>query len=168
MTFNDSVKEFLRLRRELADYFDETHNRDIFDYIPPQKTNQIFTDKDTVQKMLALAERENPGCFDDPDRTFVDLYMKSGTFAAGLVKRLYASPRLKELYPDKADRLRHIFAAQVYGLAPTEIIFRIVVNYVLGFGIPIDKHNLRKADALDAAKDDSLDDLLGRLYECNE
>lgn len=168
VTFNDSVKEFLRLRRELADYFDENRNRDIFDYIPPQKTNQIFTDKDTVQKMLALAERENPGCFDDPDRTFVDLYMKSGTFAAGLVKRLYASPRLKELYPDKADRLRHIFAAQVYGLAPTEIIFRIVVNYVLGFGIPIDKHNLRKADALDAAKDDSLDTLLGRLYECNE
>ena len=91
--------------------------------------------------------------------------MKSGTFAAGIVKRLYASPRMKELYPDKADRLRHIFAAQVYGLAPTEIIYRIAINYVLGFGIEIDKHNLRKADALDAAKADKLDELLEKLYD---
>lgn len=165
VTFNDAVKEFLRLRRDLADYFDETHDKDIFDYIPPQKTNQIFTSKDAVQKMLAFAENESPGCFDDPDRTFIDLYMKSGTFAAGIVKRLYASPRLKELYPDKADRLRHIFAAQVYGLAPTEIIYRIAINYILGFGIEIDKHNLRKADALDAAKADKLDELLEKLYD---
>jgi hypothetical protein len=45
VVFNDSVKEFLCLRRELADYFDEAQTEDIFDYIPPQKTNQIFTPK---------------------------------------------------------------------------------------------------------------------------
>ncbi len=165
VTFNDSVKEFLRLRRELADYFDEGHDEDIFDYIPPQKNNQIFTPRETVQKMLDLIEAENPGCFDDPDKTFIDLYMKSGTFAAEVVKRLYRSSRLKELFPDKAQRLNHIFAAQVYGLAPTEIIFRIAKNYILGFGIKIDKHNFRRADALPYAKDDKLDELLRELYD---
>ena len=164
VTFNDSVKEFLRLRRELADYFDEDRDEDIFDYIPPQKTNQIFTPRETVQNMLALIEKENPGCFDDPNKTFIDLYMKSGTFAAEIVKRLYRSPRLKEIFPDKADRLRHIFAEQVYGLAPTEIIFRIAKKYILGFGLDIAKENFKQADALSAAKDDKLDEFLKNLY----
>ena len=165
VTFNDAVKEFLRLRRELADYFDEEQDEDIFDYIPPQKTNQIFTPRETVQNMLALIEAQSPGCFDDPNKTFVDLYMKSGMFAAEVVKRLYRSPQMKNFFPDKAERLRHIFAEQVYGLAPTEIIFRIAKNYILGFGIKIDKHNLRQADALPAAKDDKLDEFLGELYD---
>ena len=43
VVFNDSVAEFLKKKNELADYFDESHDEDIFDYIPPQKTNQIFT-----------------------------------------------------------------------------------------------------------------------------
>ncbi|MBR0260183.1 MAG: DEAD/DEAH box helicase family protein [Selenomonadaceae bacterium] len=165
VTFNDAVKEFLRLRRELADYFDENQTEDIFDYIPPQKTNQIFTPKETVQKMLALIEKDNPGCFDDPDKTFFDLYIKSGMFAAEIVKRLYRSPQIKKIFPDKADRLRHIFAKQIFGLAPTEIIFRIAVNYILGFGIKIDKHNFKQVDALNAVKDDNLNELLGELYD---
>ncbi|MBR0288161.1 MAG: type II restriction endonuclease [Selenomonadaceae bacterium] len=115
--------------------------------------------------MLALIEAQSPGCFDDPNKTFVDLYMKSGMFAAEVVKRLYRSPQMKNFFPDKAERLRHIFAEQVYGLAPTEIIFRIAKNYILGFGIKIDKHNLRQADALPAAKDDKLDEFLGELYD---
>ena len=114
--------------------------------------------------MLALIEKENPGCFDDPNKTFIDLYMKSGTFAAEIVKRLYRSPRLKEIFPDKADRLRHIFAEQVYGLAPTEIIFRIAKKYILGFGLDIAKENFKQADALSAAKDDKLDEFLKNLY----
>ncbi|MBQ3727734.1 MAG: DEAD/DEAH box helicase family protein [Selenomonadaceae bacterium] len=165
ITFNDSVKEFLRLRRELADYFDEDHDKDIFDYIPPQKTNQIFTPRETVQKILALVEKQYPGCFDDPDSTFIDPYMKSGTFAAEVLRRLYRSPRLKEIFPDKIDRLRHIFAHQVFGLAPTEIIFRIAKNYILGFGMEMPKENFRLADALPAAKDDKLDEFLEEIYD---
>ena len=164
VTFDDSVKEFLNLRRNLADYFDETRTEDIFDYIPPQKTNQIFTPRETVDQMLAGLEEDNPDCFDDPNRTFIDLYMKSGLFIAEIVKRLYCSPRLKELFPDKADRLKHIFAAQVYGVAPTEIIYRIATNYILGFGIKIAKHHFRRADTLAAVKDDKLDELLEELY----
>lgn len=75
VVFDDSVKEFLRLRKKLSDYFDEKKTEDIFDYIPPQKTNQIFTPKAVVKKMADMLEAENPGCYDDPDKTFIDLYM---------------------------------------------------------------------------------------------
>ena len=165
VTFDDAVKEFLNLRRKLANYFDESQAEDIFDYIPPQRTNQIFTPKETVRYMCDLLEAEYPNYFDDPDETFIDLYMKSGLFVAEIVKRLYRSPKLKALFPDKAERLNHIFAKQVYGLAPTEIIYLIATNYILGFGIEIDKHNLKKADALAAAKDDKLAELLEELYD---
>ena len=117
----------------MADYFDEKSIEDIFDYIPPQKTNQIFTPKTMVKKMVDMLEKENPGCFDDPDKTFIDLYMKSGLYITKIVKRLYQSERMKEQFPDPKERLRHIFEKQVYGLAPTEIIYHIALSYIFGF-----------------------------------
>ena len=57
--FNESVQEFLRKRSELANYFDESQKEDIFDYIPAQKTNQIFTPKKVVKLMLDKLEEEN-------------------------------------------------------------------------------------------------------------
>ncbi|MGI6226863.1 MAG: DEAD/DEAH box helicase family protein [Peptococcales bacterium] len=45
VVFDESIQEFLRKRKNLSNYFDETQVEDIFDYIPPQKTNQIFTPK---------------------------------------------------------------------------------------------------------------------------
>ena len=39
------VKEFMNKRKQLANYFDENQKEDIFDYVPPQRTNQIFTPK---------------------------------------------------------------------------------------------------------------------------
>ena len=166
VVFNDSVKEFLRLRTELADYFDEGQTGDIFDYIPPQKTNQIFTPKRVVTQMVDLLEQENPGCFDRDDATFIDLYMKSGLYIAEIVKRLYRSPALRAKYPDAAARLRHIFEKQVYGLAPTEIIYRIAVRFVLGFSdnVHIERHNLCQLDSLPYAKDGTLSAVLDELF----
>lgn len=166
VVFDDSVKEFMRLRQALADYFDEKATEDIFDYIPPQKTNQIFTPKAMVKKMVDMLEKENPGCFDMPDKTFIDLYMKSGLYITEIVKRLYQSPELKRLYPDRNERLKHIFEKQVYGLAPTEIIYRIATNYILGFDteVKISKHNFRKVDALPYAKEGTLDKLMDELF----
>lgn len=92
-----------------------------------------------------LIGKENPGCFDDENHTFADLHMKSGMYLAEIIKRLYNSDRLKSLYPDENERLNHIFAEQVYGLAPTEIIYRIVLSFLLGFSedIKISKHNIK-------------------------
>lgn len=166
VVFDDSVKEFLRLKKKLADYFDEKSIEDIFDYIPPQKTNQIFTPKVMVKKMVDMLEAENPGCFDMPDKTFIDLYMKSGLYITEIVKRLYQSNEMKRLFPDKEERLKHIFEKQVYGLAPTEIIYKIATNYIFGFDdeILIAKHNFRQADALPAAKEGNLGQLLDELF----
>lgn len=167
VVFDDSVKEFLALKKKLADYFDEKSIEDIFDYIPPQKTNQIFTPKTVVQKMVDMLEQENPGCFDLPDKTFIDLYMKSGLYITEIVKRLYRSKKMQELFPNKEERLRHIFEKQVYGLAPTEIIYKIAISYILGFDdeVEIPKHNFRQADALPYAKEGKLQELLDDLYD---
>lgn len=169
VVFDDSVREFMRLRRVLANYFDEANTEDIFDYIPPQKTNQIFTPKWVVKKMVDHLEKENPGCFDDPSKTFIDMYMKSGLYITEIVKRLYQSAKMKELFPDGAERLRHIFANQVYGLAPTEIIYQIAQNFILGFAedVVIEKHNLRLLDSLEYAKAETLQEKLEELFSCN-
>ena len=168
VVFNDSVREFLSLRRRLANYFDPVVKEDIFNYIPPQKTNQIFTPKSVVRKMVDLLEQENPGCFDDPTKTFADLYMKSGQYITEIVRRLYNSTGLQKAYPDDEERLRHIFKVQVYGLAPTECIYRIARRYILGFDerIHIDDadHNLRRADALPAAKEGHLQELVDEVF----
>lgn len=167
VVFNDSIKEFLKKKQDLANYFDDNSKEDIFDYIPPQKTNQIFTPKKVVKEMVDNLEKENPGCFDDPNHTFIDLYMKSGLYIAEIVKRLYRSTNMKKLYPNDADRLNHIFAKQVYGLAPTEIIYRIAKSFILGFDkdIKIDKHNLKQFNSLPFAQDGTLEQKLDEVFE---
>ena len=166
VVFDDSVKEFLATKKRLANYFDEALTEDIFDYIPPQKTNQIFTPKRVVQRMVDALEEENPGCFDQPGKTFLDPYMKSGLFITEIVKRLYRSEEMKRLYPDSDERLQHIFEHQMYGLAPTEIIYRIAISYILGFDEDhkITHHNFRQVDALPYAKEGTLADKLDEVY----
>lgn len=166
VVFNDAVQEFMKKRAELANYFEPDQKGDIFDYIPPQRTNQIFTPKKVVKDMVDRLEQENPGCFDDPDATFADLYMKSGMYITEIVTRLYQSPRIKALYPDNAERLNHIFAKQVYGCAPTEIIYRICLRYILGFSteIYIEKNNIRLCDTLEYAKNGTLEEEMEKLF----
>lgn len=166
IVFDDSVKEFMALKVKLANYFDEEMTEDIFDYIPPQKTNQIFTPRLVVKRMVDMLEEESPGCFDDPTKTFADLYMKSGLYVAEIVKRLYRSAAMKTHFPDDAQRLRHIFEHQVYGLAPTEIIFRIATNFILGFeeNIGSVKHHFCQLDALPLAQTGTLEQELDRVF----
>ena len=131
VVFDESVQEFLRKRQELANYFDKSQDEDIFDYIPPQQNNQIFTPKNVVKMMIDKLQAENPKVFTDPNKTFVDLYMKSGLFIAEIVKRLYVG--LKDKIPDDGKRLKHILEHQVYGFAPSEIIYNIARNFIFGF-----------------------------------
>ena len=166
VVFNDSIKEFLRKKEELANYFDENLAEDIFDYIPPQKTNQIFTPKWVVKMMVDLLEKENPGCFDDPTKTFADLYMKSGLYITEIVKRLYKSPKMKKAFPNDGDRIRHILQNQVYGMAPTRIIYLIAVNYILGFdeSLKTETAHFAQADAAQAAKNGTLAELVEKTF----
>lgn len=171
VVFNDSVKEFMRLRYELADYFDEAHTEDIFNYILPQKTNQIFTPRWVVNKMVDELEEQNPGCYDDPSATFADLYMKSGLYITEIVKRLFSSDGLKAAYPDEGERIRHILSEQVYGMAPSRIIYLIATNYIFGFDPELRKRalaaklpNFVEADAAAAAKEGTLAELVDEVF----
>lgn len=167
VVFNDSVKEFLRLKRKLANYFDESSTEDIFDYIPPQKTNQIYTPKKVVIEMVDNLETECPECFEDSSKTFIDLYMKSGLYITEIVKRLFRSETLKHKFPNKNDRLKYIFANQVYGLAPTEIIYRIATAYILGFDedVEIKNHHLRQFDTLPSVQRGTLETDLDEVFD---
>lgn len=164
--FNDSIEEFWKKKRELANYFDESHAEDIFDYIPPQKTNQIFTPRWVVQKMVDELEQENPGCFDDSRKTFADLYMKSGLYITEIVKRMYRSEEMKKQFPDDDERVRHILRKQVYGMAPTRIIYLIATNYILGFDETLKNETTHfvQADAAQAAKDGTLEKLVEKHF----
>lgn len=166
VVFDDSIRQFMAKKKELANYFEENQSEDIFNYIPPQKTNQIFTPRRVVKKMVDLLEKENPGCFDDDTKTFADLYMKSGMYITEIVKRLYNSPRMKDLYQDKEKRLNHILAKQVYGLAPTKIIYRICRAYILGFSdkISIKEDHIRLCDSLAYAEKGTLAMKLEELF----
>lgn len=166
VVFNDSIEEFWSKKQQLADYFDESQEEDIFDYIPPQKTNQIFTPRWVVSMMVDKLEENNPGCFDDPSKTFADLYMKSGLYITEIVKRLYRSEGLKTVFPNEKERIRHILQKQVYGMAPTRIIYLIATNYILGFDEELkgSTHNFVQADAAEAAKAGTLDKLVEQHF----
>ena len=163
-TFDEAIQEFLRKKVELADYFEE-QKEDIFDYIPPQKTNQIFTPKNIVKRMVDELEKENPGIFDDSSKTFIDLYMKSGLYIAELVKRLYNSPVLQREFPESEARLKHILENQVYGFAPTEIIYNIAINFIFGrFSAEISRKNFRKVDTIPYAKEGKVQELVDQEF----
>ena len=166
IVFDDSIKKFLDLKKRLADYFNESQKGDIFDYIPLQKTNQKFTPKSTVIQMVESLEEHNPGCYDDDSKTFIDIYMKSGLFITEVVKKLYRSKKMKELYPDGKERLKHIFEHQVYGLAPTEIIYKIATNFIFGSELTkdIDKSHFVCLDAQPYAENGTLEQKLDEVF----
>lgn len=150
VVFDESVQEFLHKKAELANYFDDSQTEDIFDYIPPQRTNQIYTPKKVVKMMIDKLEEENPDIFTDKDKTFADLYVKSGLYLTEIVKRLYIG--LEGVIPDKDARLKHILENQVYGFAPSEIIYRIARNFVYGGFPQIDSSHLQCKDLTEIAK----------------
>lgn len=167
VVFNDSVSEFIKLRKRLANYFDESQTEDIFDYVPPQKTNQIFTPRNVVVQMVDLFEKENPGCFDDPSHTFADLYMKSGLYITEIIKRLYRSEGMKAAFPDDRERLDHILEHQVFGIAPTKIIYEIATHFILGFHDEVGQgcdSNFELADSAELAKEGTLDAYVERVF----
>lgn len=169
VVFNDSIQQFLDLKYKLRNYFDKSNKEDIFDYIPAQKTNQIYTPKSIVKEMVDELEENDPHVFEDPNRTFADLYMKSGLYITEIIKRLYANKEMKKLYPDNHQRLLHIINKQVYGLAPTRIIYLIATNYILGFDNSIKKDitttHFKQADAAEYAKKGTLQELVDKIFD---
>lgn len=166
IVFDEAIQEFLNIREKLADYFDESHEEDVFNYIPPQETNQIFTPKQVVKMMVQKLEEQDPHIFEDPDKTFIDLFMKSGLYITELVKRLFNNEVMKEKIPDDDERLRHILENQLFGLAPSDIIYRIATNYIFSFDAEnrISRKNFKSVDTRPAVKEGQLQELLIELF----
>ena len=158
VVFNASVVEFFRLKAKLADYLHTEEEEDIFDYIPPQKTNQIFTPRRVVKMMVDLLEQNDPGIFGRKETTFIDLYAKSGLYLTEITKRLFKG--LQQAIPDEKERVKWILENQVYGCAPSNIIYNMVKNYVYAGYPEIDNSNLLELDLTEAAKANRLEETL--------
>ena len=112
-----------------------------------------------------VLEKEKPGIFDDPSKTFIDLYMKSGLYIAELVKRLYNSNGLKDAFPNPEERLKHILENQVYGFAPSEIIYNISTNFIFGnLSQDISRNNFVLEDTIPAAKEGKIQELVDKYF----
>lgn len=149
--FNASIAEFIAEKQQRADYF--TNDEDIFELIPNQKNNQIFTPRKVVKMMIDGIEAESPELFQRTDSTFIDLYMKSGMYITEIVKKLFTNTRHN--YSSDADCLKHILENQVYGLAPTGVLHGITTSYILGFDTEhtISGKNFAEHDLLPETKD---------------
>lgn len=146
VVFNASIREFFNTKNRLSNYFDETLIEDIFDYIPPQQTNQIFTPRKVVKLMVDLVEESHPGIFSNYNAKFLDLYSKSGLYITEIVKRL--NEGLKEKIPNPLERIKWILEKQVYAFTPSNIIYNIVRNYVFANFDDISSKNIVECDLI--------------------
>lgn len=160
--FNASIAEFVAEKQKRANYFET--DEDIFELIPNQKNNQIFTPRRVVKMMVDGLEKEQPELFRRTDSTFIDLYMKSGMYITEMVKKLFANTRHN--YSSDAECLKHILENQVYGLAPTGVLHGITTSYIFGFDTEhdIDMRNFVQHDLLPQAKDGTATTKLAQLF----
>lgn len=160
--FNASIAEFKLKKDQLANYF--TAEQDIFELIPNQKTNQIFTPKKVVQMMINQLEEHDPSLFTRTDTTFLDLYMKSGMYITEIVKKLFINTR--KHYNSDDDCLKHILENQVYGLAPTPILQGITQSYIFGFDAEnnISRQHFIQHDIIPEAQEGKAKEKLQELF----
>ena len=162
--FNSSVQAFEEKQKQLACYYTSDSEEDIFEYIPPQANNQIFTPKRVVRMMIDMLEKENPGIFNSTTNTFIDLYMKSGMYITEIVRRIFDQTR--DQYPSDTACITHILENQVYGFAPSPILDAITKNYIFGFDddMVISQEHFKEYDTIPAAKDGTLKQEINRLF----
>lgn len=160
--FNASIAEFVAEKHKRANYFET--DEDIFELIPNQKNNQIFTPRKVVKMMVDGLEKGQPELFRRTDSTFIDLYMKSGMYITEIVKKLFTNTRHN--YSSDAECLKHILENQVYGLAPTGVLHGITTSYIFGFDTEhnIDMRNFVQHDLLPQAKDGTATTKLAQLF----
>ena len=164
--FNASITEFRSKKDKLADYF--TAEDDIFELIPNQKTNQIFTPKKVVQMMVNILVDQDPTLFTRTDSTFIDLYMKSGMYITEIVKKLFNNTR--KHYNNDHECLKHILENQVFGLSPTSILQGITQSYIFGFDIDkkISRKNFIQYNLTPQAKEGVAKQKLQEIFKLNE
>ena len=73
---------------------------------------------------------------------------------------------LKAKYPNDMERKRHILECQLFGMAPSRIIYLIATNYIFGFdeGDSIDRGHFVECDAAEASKDGTLAEKVNEYF----
>ena len=73
---------------------------------------------------------------------------------------------MKETIPDADERLKHILEKQLYGLAPSDIIFHIATNFIFSFDTNnrISRRNFKQVDTRPAVKEGRLEELLTETF----
>ena len=77
---------------------------------------------------------------------------------------------MRDAYPDDRERLDHILEHQVYGIAPTEIIYQIATHYILGCDDEVGngcKTHFVKADSAELAKNGKLSEYVEQVFGDN-
>lgn len=163
--FNAAIAEFVSEKNKLGKYW-LGEQRDIFELVPNQKNNQIFTPRKVVTMMIDDLQAERPDLFNSTNSRFIDLYMKSGLYIAEIAKRLFNNTR--HFYNSDDECMTHILTHQVYGLAPTNILYNITTGFIFG-GLPnISKDNFREYNLLDDAKNGTAQTTLNKLFNKNK
>lgn len=96
--------------------FKINYNPDVLSCLANLSNDEVFTPPNLVNDMLDTLPDE---LWQDKEATFLDPVSKSGVFLREIAKRL--NEGLEEKIPDRQERINHIFANQLYGIAITEL-----------------------------------------------
>ena len=96
--------------------FEAAYNPDVLSCLANLSSDEVFTPLTVVNSILDKLPSE---IWRDSSLRFLDPCSKSGVFLREIVKRL--NDGLIEEFPNINERLNHIFAKQVFGLALTKL-----------------------------------------------
>lgn len=102
-----------------------SYNPDVLTCIANLSNDEVFTPPNLANQLLDSLEtawaKSNQGenIWSNPNVKFLDPCTKSGVFLREITKRLIAGLSLE--FPDLTERVNHVLANQVYGIATTEL-----------------------------------------------
>lgn len=92
------------------------YNPDVLSCLANLSNDEVFTPPILVNDMLDVLPSQ---LWSNPNIKFLDPVSKSGVFLREIAKRLMKG--LENEFPDRQERINHIFSNQIYGLAITEL-----------------------------------------------
>lgn len=100
----------------MSDLYNKTYNPDVLSCLANLSNDEVLTPPEVANQMLDMLPEE---IWSDPEVTFLDPACKSGVFLREIAKRL--DKGLEAVYPDRDERVEHIFKHQLHGVAITEL-----------------------------------------------
>lgn len=92
------------------------YNPDVLSCLANLSNDEVFTPPDLANRILDMVPEE---LWSDKNARFLDPVSKSGVFLREIAKRLIAG--LEKEFPDRQERLNHIYKNQLFGIAITEL-----------------------------------------------